>query len=191
MTHAAYDGQLPDGWKGGDPVTKYWNGDYIHLYHVTRPCATCGAEISLDVTKKALDGTKKNAGLLLRNCPKCRAERKAGGVGSRGGKSRPVAGEPVAPASAPGVTEELEQLRTANATMKEELTGLYAQIKELRGVQHVAPAVPKPVQTYELPPEPLTIESSTKALRAQQANSEELLQKWLTQNKTKMPWETA
>ena len=89
--HPAYDKPLPEGWSGGDPVTKYWGGNYVHLYRVTRPCATCGAEISLDVTKGALDGSKKNAGLLLRNCPKCRAERKAGGVGSRGGRSRPVA----------------------------------------------------------------------------------------------------
>jgi len=84
---------------------------------VTRPCATCQAEISIDVTKQAIQGFKKNAGLLLRNCPKCRAERKAGGVGSRGGKSRPVAGDP------PASTDELETLRAANATMKEELEG--------------------------------------------------------------------
>ena len=127
--HPAYNGQLPDGWNGGAPVTKYWNGDYIHLYRVTRPCANCGAEISLDVTKKALDGSKKNAGLLLRNCPKCRAERKAGGVGSRGGKSRPVAGDaPVAAAP----NEELAALRTMVATMKEDLEGLYVQNRELR-----------------------------------------------------------
>jgi hypothetical protein len=133
--HAKYEGQLPDGWQRGEPVTKYWNGDYIHLYRVVRPCATCGAEISLDVTRKALEGTKKNAGLLLRNCPKCRAERKAGGPGSRGGKSRPAAGDaPVVVQTAipAEMTEELERLRTANATMKEELEGLYTQLKELR-----------------------------------------------------------
>jgi hypothetical protein len=174
--HAKYEGQLPDGWQSGEPVTKYWNGDYIHLYRVVRPCATCGTEISLDVTRKALEGTKKNAGLLLRNCPKCRAERKAGGPGSRGGKSRPVAGDAPATAQtavAPSVTEELERLRSANATMKEELTGLYAQLKELLAERTPAPAVPKPV--YKLPPEPLTMAESTKALRAN--------------NGVKMPWE--
>jgi len=196
MTHPKYDGELPDGWQGGDPITKYWNGDYIHLYRVTRPCANCQAEISLDVTKKALDGTKKNAGLLLRNCPKCRAERKAGGPGSRGGKSRPVAGEPaVAPVrpAAPVDNEELETLRTANVTMKEELTGLYALNKELReqiaALQPAPVVAPKPVQTYKLPPEPLTMAESTKNLRAAVASGE-LLQKWLTENKAqKMPWE--
>jgi hypothetical protein len=185
MTHPKYDGELPDGWQGGEPVTKYWNGDYIHLYRVMRPCATCGAEISLDVTKKALDGTKKNAGLLLRNCPKCRAERKAGGVGSRGGKSRPVAGDPPGHvvASSADVTEELERLRTANATMKEELDGLYVLLKELRQQQPTPTAVPivkSAVQPYRLPPEPLTMEQSTKALRDHQAK-----------NNAKMPWEGA
>ncbi len=130
--HAPFDGILPDGWQGGKPVTKHWNGDFIHLYRVTRPCATCNAEISMDVTRKALQGVSKNAGLSLRNCPKCRAERKAGGPGSRGGTSRPTAQE-VLPAGG-----ELETLRMANKTMKEELAGLYDVIKELRG-------------TYELP----------------------------------------
>ena len=183
--HPAYDKPLPEGWSGGDPVTKYWGGNYVHLYRVTRPCATCGAEISLHVTKGALDGSKKNAGLLLRNCPKCRAERKAGGVGSRGGRSRPIA--EAAPAAAVDNTE-LEALRTANATMKEELDGLYTQIKELReklaryegGTSVAAPApvakAPSPAQTYKLPPEPLTMAQSTQAMLAKI-------------NCKKMPWE--
>jgi len=128
--HAAYDGELPEGWQGGVPVTKYWNGDYIHLYRVSRTCASCQAEISLDVTKKALEGKAKNTGLLLRNCPECRKARKAGGVGSRGGKSRPVAVAGAEAAAAPVADgAELDALRTANATMKEELEGLYAVIK--------------------------------------------------------------
>lgn len=180
MTHPKYDGELPDGWQGGAPVTKYWNGNYIHLYRVTRLCASCQAEISLDVTKQALDGTKKNAGLLLRNCPKCRAARKAGGVGSRGGTSRPTANETVVP---PVNNEELERLRTANATMKEELDGLYMQLKELLAErepirQPTPAAIAKPVQ-YKLPPEPLTMEESTKRMMA------------TLKNNVKMPWEDA
>lgn len=140
--HAMYDGELPDGWQGGTPVTKKWNGDFVHLYRVTRPCKTCAAEIAIDVTKKALQGFKKNAGLLLRNCPKCREARKAGGPGSRGGTSRPVAvdaGTPIVAEKTAIITpEELESLRTANITMKEELTGLYAQLKELRTAQSTA-----------------------------------------------------
>jgi hypothetical protein len=194
--HPKYDSELPEGWQGGNPVTKYWNGNYIHLYRVTRCCASCQAEISIDVTKQALDGTKKNAGLLLRNCPKCRAARKAGGVGSRGGTSRPTAGEPVqAPAVDTAVNEELERLRTANATMKEELDGLYVQLKELReqiarheGGMPIATA-PAPVRTYKLPSEPLTMAESTKAINAKAATTEELLQKWLARKNAKMPWE--
>ena len=91
MTHSAFDGVLPDGWTGGTPVTKRWRGDFLHLYRVTRPCATCGAQINLDVSRKALQGFAKNAGLLLRNCPGCREQRRAGGPGSRGGTSRPTA----------------------------------------------------------------------------------------------------
>ena len=193
--HPAYVGELPDGWQGGTPVTKYWNGNYIHLYRVTRACATCQAEISIDVTKHALEGTKKNAGLLLRNCPKCRAERKAGGPGSRGGNSRPTAGaaptvQPTAviPAGKTLIdTAELETLRTVNATMKEELDGLYMQLKELRGLQQ--PAAPreiaafrpptKPPVVYKLPPEPLTMAQSVKNMQAALA----------AKNKSKMPWE--
>jgi len=123
--HAKYENELPQGWAGGEPVTKFWKGDYIHLYRVRRACAGCGAEISIDVTKRALEGKARNAGLLLRNCADCRQKRKAGGTGSRGGMSRPTVTTPAANA-------ELESLRTVNATMKEELDGLYATVKELR-----------------------------------------------------------
>ena len=184
--HPAYEGELPEGWQGGGPVTKYWNGNYIHLYRVTRPCATCGAEISLDVTKNALDGSKKNAGLLLRNCPKCRAERKAGGPGSRGGSSRPTAGAPAQVIAQPAeIMHELETLRTANATMKEELEGLYAQLRDLRGQQQslvTVPAIvsaPKAPVTYKLPPEPLIMAESTKRIQVALA----------AKNNVKMPWE--
>ena len=39
--HPAYVGELPEGWQGGAPVTKYWNGNFIHLYRVTRAWVTC------------------------------------------------------------------------------------------------------------------------------------------------------
>ena len=133
------------------------------------------------MTKHALDGSKKNAGLLLRNCPKCRAERKAGGPGSRGGNSRPTAGTAPAVQSASSIEfAELETLRTANATMKEELDGLYMQLKELRqrlaSYEPVpAPAAPKPVQEYRLPPEHLTMGQFTERRKT----SAELLQQWI------------
>lgn len=178
--HPTYDKPLPEGWQGGAPVTKYWGGSYVHLYRLTRACATCTAEISLDVTKGALDGTKKNAGLLLRNCPKCRAERKAGGVGSRGGRSRPVAGD--APAQAVADTTELEALRAAVVTMKEELEGLYAQNKELREqlAQHELDAINGSVVPA------LDTLGDVKPLNPV---TEELRREWIKKNNVKMPWE--
>jgi hypothetical protein len=124
--HAPYDGPLPDGWKGGEPVTKFWKGAYPRLYKVTRPCATCGTEISIDVSKEALQGKKKNSGLLLRNCPHCRETRKAGGIGSRGGTSRPTAQAPETLKIASAA--ELERLQQENEKLRQEL-GTAARIK--------------------------------------------------------------
>jgi hypothetical protein len=124
-----FTGQLPEGWSGGEPVTKHWNGNFVHLYRVRRSCKTCQAEIRIDVTKAALQGFKKNAGLLLRNCPTCREARK-GGVGSRGGTSRPVAPDAVqhAPAVVDVVTDET--LRTINRTLEQEIDGLNMLLRE-------------------------------------------------------------
>lgn len=131
MTHEAFTETLPEGWTGGEPVTKRWRGDFIHLYRVRRPCKTCAGEISIDVTKRALQGFSKNAGLLLRNCPTCREARKAGGPGSRGGTSRPtVDAIPFATIAPPGA--ELERLGMMISTMREELDGLYVQNRDLR-----------------------------------------------------------
>jgi len=149
--HGAFEGALPDGWQGGAPVTKYWKGDYLHLYRVTRPCGTCAAMISIDVSKKALQGFSKNAGLLLRNCPTCRAARKAGGPGSRGGTSRPTAvGAPQAAAPvAPAVDNaELEKLRAelkeaweAHAELSKGLAGLRKFANEAFGLSYIGDAI--------------------------------------------------
>lgn len=61
------------GWKIGEPVTKFWRGKYIHLYRLSRSCAQCGTELTLDVSKAALDGTAKNSGIGLVRCLGCRA----------------------------------------------------------------------------------------------------------------------
>ena len=125
-----FTGPLPEGWSGGEAVTKYWNGNFVHLYRVRRPCKTCQAEIRIDVTKAALQGFKKNAGLLLRNCPTCREARK-GGIGSRGGTSRPVAPNAVqhTPATVVDVVTD-ETLRTINRTLEQEIDGLNMLLRE-------------------------------------------------------------
>lgn len=121
-----WSSRLLDGWRYVEPATKYWHGAFIHLYRVARTCKSCGAEITIDVTKKALQGFSQNAGLLMKNCPACRALRKGGGPGSRGGTSRPRVENPP-----PEQADELETLRTANSTMKAELEGLYGMVREL------------------------------------------------------------
>ena len=125
--HNNFDGELPEGWQGGEAVTKHWRGDFIHLYRVHRPCNSCGAEIRIDVTKKALQGFTKNTGLLLRNCPSCRAVRKAGGPGSRGGTSRPVASGTPQPATAPATAV---QTLPADITQHEDFIDLKQRLKE-------------------------------------------------------------
>ena len=108
---------------GGQSTTKWWRGRIMHLYRLARPCAECGAEMRIDVSKAALDGTAKNAGLHLKRCATCRARAKALGTTSRPQtEDKHAFSVPVEPAMAD----------TIIATMKEELTGLYAQNKELR-----------------------------------------------------------
>ena len=113
-------------------------------------------------------------------CHRATPQRKAGGPGSRGGTSRPTAGNPVATPSVD--MAELETLRTVNATMKEELEGLYMQLKELRGQQRPVETIglKPPVRTYASPPEPLTMAESTRRINAELA---------ARKNNAKMPWE--
>jgi hypothetical protein len=134
--HAPFDGPLPDGWEGGEPVTKYYGGSFTHLYKVTRKCATCGTAISLDVSKQALQGKKKNSGLLIRNCMQCRETRKAGGRGSRGGTSRPYTDAPetlkiASTEELERLTAELETAARIKATMQEEITMAWEEIRKL------------------------------------------------------------
>lgn len=89
--------------------------------------------------------------------------------------------------------EELEMLRTANATMKEELDGLYMQLKELREqvARYEMGAAPRAatrtdVQTYKLPPEPLTMAQSVKNMQAALAAKNNGIE---TLKSVKMPWE--
>ena len=106
-----------NGWKVGETITKWWRGKFLHLYRLRKACAQCGVEMVLDVTKAAIDGTAKNAGLHIVRCPGCRQS-------SPKGTSRPVVlGS--APAAPIDVNAELEQLRMANKIMKEELDGFY------------------------------------------------------------------
>src|SRR5437868_13201993 len=82
---------------------------YANLAEFKRPCATCGELFSIYVTPKIAAGHADSNSFGLKNCEKHR-------------RNRSLAD-----------SDELETLRTANATMREELEGLYAQVQELRG----------------------------------------------------------
>lgn len=129
MTAEVYEGTLPLGWSGGQASIKWWRGKIMHLYTLYRACAECGAEMRIDVSKAALEGTAKNAGLHLKRCTTCRAKTRALGATSRPrveGEVIPKHAFSAAPAT------DAETMRTANATMKEELAALYKTVGELR-----------------------------------------------------------
>lgn len=119
-----YFGKLPEGWTGGEAKRKWFRGAVITLFTLQRNCAQCHRPMTIDVTREAIEGTKKNAGLHLKRCEGCRDATKALGTHSR----------PHVSGDAPTIIPDPEaaQLRTANATMKEELAGLYADNRELR-----------------------------------------------------------
>lgn len=126
-------GLIPFGWNGGEAVTKWWRGKYIHLYRLRKDCAQCGKEMVLDVTKAAITGTAKNAGLHLTRCPGCREASK-----SEGGTSRPrTAGEPETATAAPvAESGELESLRAQNEMFLKSIQTLQAQIQPLKAEIH-------------------------------------------------------
>jgi hypothetical protein len=121
-----YTGPLPAGWTGGAAKSKWWRGKTVHLYTLKKPCAQCGKEMSIDVTRSAIEGTAKNAGLKLKRCQHCRSN-------DPPANSRPLAKGPPPmrePEPAPPGIEE--QYRTTIATMTEELNALHAMNRELR-----------------------------------------------------------
>jgi predicted RNA-binding Zn-ribbon protein involved in translation (DUF1610 family) len=117
------------GWNVGEAVTKWWRGKFVSLYRLRKNCGQCGVEMVLDVTKSAIQGTAKNSGLHIMRCTACRDASH-----SQGSTSRPttVTTTETAAAAGPVDTEELERLRMSNKIMKEELDGLYAELRALK-----------------------------------------------------------
>jgi hypothetical protein len=109
--------ELPQGWRGGEAVTKWWRGSMLHLYRLRKPCAQCADEMVIDVTAAALEGKAKNAGLLLQRCQNCRAAAKGGTSRPRTNKAPSPAVSSQAPAQAavsgadPGELAELKAER--------------------------------------------------------------------------------
>ena len=203
------------GWTYDKPVNKWFQGAFRHAHRLTRPCPTCTAAIVLDVTAKALEGKATNHGLALRRCKECRKALKAGPQVYAARKAevadKPAAEIVVAPETvvAAAVTTgmsatEAESLRTANITMKEELAGLYATIKELRdqlSQYELAPAIERVAAVRETvkPVERGPVERGlVAAFKPPQGvlmpqyideNAVKPPSNGFQQNKLKMPWE--
>jgi hypothetical protein len=135
---------------------------YRGMVRFERPCATCGERFGIHVTQSTADGEAHNSGFGLRNCEKHRMKMVPAGIGVS--------------------VDAAEKLRTANVTMKEELTGLYARNAALHAENEI---LKSRLAVYELPSmnvprvsaftqEPLT--------DAKAATTEELGQKWLEKN---------
>ena len=124
MSHADYTDTISHGWSGGKAITKWWRGSFVHLYRLTKPCAQCGGEITIDVTRAALNGTAKNHGLLLQRCIDCRESSKAHGGTSRPRISKAAVRATVEAESVTAVTvvdnTKLEELRTELAEVTRE-----------------------------------------------------------------------
>lgn len=100
-----------------DTEHKIGRKTYKNLIRFTRKCVTCEQPFSIFVTEKIASGIADSNSFGLKNCEAHRRN----------------------PARAAGV-EDMEQLRMANNTMRDELAGLYerdkrqfAEIQELKG----------------------------------------------------------
>lgn len=111
-------------WIKGATGSQTINGrPYPNLTAYTRPCATCNKPFSIYVTGKIASGRADSNSFGLRNCEEHRRNKSA--------------------ADSAGT----EALVTANNTMRDELTGLYARVKEMFEELQVAKAR---LATYEL-----------------------------------------
>jgi hypothetical protein len=93
-------------WRRGEvgPVT-IGKKTYKNLIEFTRNCQTCNEPFPIYVTSKIANGHADSNSFGLKNCPAHRRNRTATDE------------------------QEIETLRTANVTMREELTGLYEQMR--------------------------------------------------------------
>lgn len=143
-------GVIPHGWQGGETVTKWWRGKFLHLYRLRKPCAQCGMEMSIDVTKAAIIGTAKNAGLHLVRCAGCR-QKDPRDITSRP-TTRPVIGQGRNPAVEPAyeppedvepipdVTAELETFKVRERMYIQSVQVLQARVATLEAKLAERPA---------------------------------------------------
>lgn len=179
-------GLIPHGWSGGEAVTKWWRGKHLHLYRLRKNCAQCQKEMTIDVTKAAITGAAKNAGLHLTRCVKCREQSRAADS-QQPSMSRPFTkDDPIDQLGVSGPNSgEIEALRAQNEMFLRSVQALTARNAELNAelvkIRSATLAVkaqyelqPAMAAQAALPPEPMTLATSTAALKAA---------------KNKMPWE--
>ena len=106
--------------RGETGPQKIGTRSYKRLTEFSRPCATCKQPFSIFVTEKIAEGLADSNNFGLRNCE----------VHRRG--------------AAPIDSEELESLRTKDRVMADELSGLYATIRDLKERLAKAEARPAP-----------------------------------------------
>lgn len=95
-------------WTRGPDGPKFIkNRTYRNLVEFSRPCATCQKPFSILVTNKIASGTADSNSFGLKNCPEHRRS------------------------SVRVDNTELETLRMANQTMRQELVGLYQRDKDM------------------------------------------------------------
>lgn len=93
-------------WEKGVTGPQTINGHtYKNLTRYTRRCVSCGEPFSIFVTAKIAAGHADSNSFGLTTCEKHRRNKTS--------------------------TSELDTLRTANATMKDELAGLYERVRDL------------------------------------------------------------
>ena len=106
--------------RGETGPQKIGTRSYKRLTEFSRPCATCKHPFSIFVTEKIAEGLADSNNFGLRNCE----------IHRRG--------------AAPIDSEELESLRTKDRVMADELSGLYATIRDLKERLAKAEARPAP-----------------------------------------------
>ena len=110
------------GWTRGDtgPV-KIGVKSYKNLTQFTRKCAACSQPFSIYVTPKIAEGLADSNNFGLKNCETHRR----GGV--------------------PATNDEIETLRSKDRVMADELSGLYATIRDLQAkLDKATAAQPQP-----------------------------------------------
>jgi hypothetical protein len=149
-------------WTRGEhgPV-KIGRKTYNNLVEFTRPCQTCSEPFAVYVTTKIANGLADSNSFALKNCPKHRRNKSATDE------------------------QEVETLRTANITMREELKGLYERVHELQArlAQYELPAAMRAAACAAAEPQAVVCETVQNTTASKNEN--------VPKNSLTFPWQTS